>query len=798
MSFDVDQHSVKKILGLQWLPSLDVFTYNVDTMDCPPTKRNILSQISRIFDPLGWLTPVVLWAKQLIQQLWTEGLNWDDLPSHEIQCQWTRFALEFSCLKEIFIPRLVLPKTFTDLQVHGFCDASEKGFAGAVYFRVTHNDSSVSTHLVIAKSRVSPLKRISIPRLELCGAVLLTKLLDFCKSFLMQIPNLKWKTYAWTDSTVVLNWIHTSPHLLKTFVANRVSLIQESTSPTLWFHAPGESNPADCASRGIFPHEIIHHPFWWSGPPWLLTASELWPPQDIVNKTQEDVPELRKVLCALTTEEPTVDLTILERFSSLSQLKRITAWCLRFYQNCKSKKLKGLLTVSELNDALIIWIKNIQQKYFPSDLISLQTKGLAKSQGILRLDPFLDEDGVIRVGGRLRHSTLAFQNKHPSLLPKEGHLTALIIDSYHKVYLHAGPKLLQSILSKEFWICSARNTIRKRLSKCVQCTRFRASLPQPFMSDLPAVRLQCSRPFLSCGIDFAGPFQTKSNALRKSQLTKSYLCIYICMSTKAVHLEAVSSLSAKDFLASFSRFTARRGLPHDVYSDMGTNFVAAAKDLTEMHKLLSKSPVSEVIQKSLTDKGVQWHFNPPSAPHFGGIWEAAVKSAKFHLRRVIGIQIFTFEELSTLFAEVEAVMNSRPLSPLSPDPNENNVLTPGHFLIGEALTAVPSPDVTDIKLNRLTRWQLVQQATQHFWRRWSSEYLHNLQQRGKWTQHIQNLQVGDLVLIKDPNLPPLYWPTGRIVAVHPGKDNTVRVVTLQTSSGQLKRPVVKLCPLPKE
>ncbi|XP_054266949.1 uncharacterized protein LOC128989110 [Macrosteles quadrilineatus] len=270
------------------------------------------------------------------------------------------------------------------------------------------------------------------------------------------------------------------------------------------------------------------------------------------------------------------------------------------------------------------------------------------------------------------------------------------------------------------------------------------------------------------------------------------------MSTKAVHLEAVSSLSAKDFLASFSRFTARRGLPHDVYSDMGTNFVAAAKDLTEMHKLLSKSPVSEVIQKSLTDKGVQWHFNPPSAPHFGGIWEAAVKSAKYHLRRVIGIQIFTFEELSTLFAEVEAVMNSRPLSPLSPDPNENNVLTPGHFLIGEALTAVPSPDVTDIKLNRLTRWQLVQQATQHFWRRWSSEYLHNLQQRGKWTQHIQNLQVGDLVLIKDPNLPPLYWPTGQIVAVHPGKDHTVRVVTLRTSSGQLTRPVVKLCPLPKE
>jgi len=316
------------------------------------------------------------------------------------------------------------------------------------------------------------------------------------------------------------------------------------------------------------------------------------------------------------------------------------------------------------------------------------------------------------------------------------------------------------------------------------------------MGSLPEFRLKPNRAFLKIGVDFGGPFTTKSEKSRKPQMQKSYICLFVCLSTKAVHLELVSSLSTDAFLAALDRFVSRRGLCTEIYSDHGSNFVGGNRELKELYSLFSCPKTSEVIFSKLSTQGISWHFIPPLAPHFGGLWESGIKSTKHHLNRVLGNQILTFEEFSTLLCKIEAILNSRPLTSLSPDANEYSTLTPGHFLIGQPLVSLPQQDYTDTSMNRLSRWQLIQQAQQSFWKIWSNDYLHQLQQRNKWYYHSANLKVDDLVLLKDKNVPPLKWTTGRVTATHPGKDGVVRVVTVKTPTGHFKRPIVQVCPLP--
>ncbi|XP_044757058.1 uncharacterized protein LOC123315434 [Coccinella septempunctata] len=307
------------------------------------------------------------------------------------------------------------------------------------------------------------------------------------------------------------------------------------------------------------------------------------------------------------------------------------------------------------------------------------------------------------------------------------------------------------------------------------------------MGDLPPSRVSRLKPFSHTGVDFAGPFKVTMSKHRGIRASKAYLCLFVCFATKAVHLELASDLTMNTFLAALKRFIARRGRCSNLYSDCGTNFVAA-------HRYLN-----ELFAKAASAESITWHFNPASAPHFGGLWESAIKCAKMHLLRVVGEQILTYEELNTVFTQVEAILNSRPLTPVSNDPHDFSALTPGHFLTLEPLTALPEQDNTALPINRLTRWQLLERMHRDFWNRWSKEYLHNLHQRSKW--HLSSTPVKEnvLVLIKSDNLPPCKWQLGRIVELHPGADGCTRVASVKTADNNiLKRPVIKLCPLPLE
>ncbi|XP_031329582.1 uncharacterized protein LOC116160504 [Photinus pyralis] len=245
------------------------------------------------------------------------------------------------------------------------------------------------------------------------------------------------------------------------------------------------------------------------------------------------------------------------------------------------------------------------------------------------------------------------------------------------------------------------------------------------------------------------------------------------------------------------RFAARRGKPAKIYSDNGSNFVGANNKLKDFLAFIKSNNAD--ISNSCVDEGIEWHFIPPNSPHFGGLWEAGVKSVKSHLRRVAGNASLTFEELNTLLVQIEAVLNSRPLSPLSSNSQDLSALTPSHFLVGRPLTAIVEHDLTAVPSNRLQRFEHIQQILQHFWRRWQREYLSELQERKKWRSNIGDQpKVGQLVLIKEDGQPPLQWKLGRIVKLHSGRDEITRVVTLKTEHGEMQRSVAKLCPLPNQ
>jgi len=768
-----------KILGLKWNPLKDYFTYSVEPLNRDCTKRNMLSDLARIYDPNGFCSPLSFICKLKIQYLWSLGIDWDATPPQHIINFWKTFKSELPELKNLKIPRHIQGNLNEFCEMHGFCDASEAGYCAVVYFRVQNTENNFSCYFISAKSKVAPLKRISIPRLELCAAVLLANLMTFILDVYREKINFT-NIFSWSDSTVVLSWIKSSPHKWTTFVSNRVTLIQDKISPSFWHHINTKDNPADCGSRGLLPRDLLHCAKWWVGPEWLGLPQLLWPNSEFnLKDTQEEI----KTSALVSNIEFNIVDMLLNKFSSLSKILNIISYIIRFITFIKTKsKIKGPLLPNETQLALHVLIKRTQALHFSQDL-TLLSSGKLTTNLIKKLNPFLLND-IIRVGGRIRHADVPYDQKHPILLPRKCRLTKLIIEGTHKRYLHPGCQALQYILSQNFWILSARRAIKEVVSKCIQCWRLKPKPLQPPMGDLPVTRISQIKPFSIVGTDYCGPFNITINRSRGSKTKKAWVCLFVCFATKAIHIELASDLSSDCFLAAFRRFIARRGRCSAVYSDCGTNYVGANKY------------IKNIMQGVVESEKIVWHFNPPASPHFSGLMEAGVKSVKTHLFRVIGLQILTYEEFITLLTQIEAILNSRPLCPLSNDPNDLTVLTPGHFLTLEPLSALPDPNLEDIKINRLNRWQLLQRFHTDFWSRWSNEYLHTLHQRGKWTNQTNLVVPGTLCLIKHENFSPLTWQLGRIIELHPGADGVARVATVRTKQGSFKRPLVKLCPLP--
>ncbi|XP_050535031.1 uncharacterized protein LOC126902051 [Daktulosphaira vitifoliae] len=785
-------------LGLIWCPITDElkFLSKERTARSVKTKRDLLSTLNSVFDPLGFLGPVLIRGKVFLQELWQINLNWDDVLPEELQVRWATYIQELEGLHQLRIPRAVKTDGQGTMELHGFCDASQSAYGACIYLRQQIGLNSWTVRLLCAKSRVAPTKTLTIPRLELSGALLLAELMNR----IVKLSNFNSKdVYCWCDSTVVLAWIQGTPAQWKTYVANRVTQILDAIGNERWRHVPTDCNPADPLSRGINVDALLSSDLWWNGPIFLRGVEEDWPiTYESYTVSKEVSNERRPVKFTLTTTAP-VDNRLLQYFSTWHKLLRMTAiwkrfiaWVRRRTKPTSPQPGTGPLSVIELNDSRDIWIKFVQQQAFSAEIQEL-SKGNFVTKGPLKnLSPFLDK-GILRVGGRLKHSELDLNQKHPALLPRNHRVTQMIFEAYHKKFLHIGPQGLLANIRAHFWPLRGRDLARITVNKCIKCFRAKPIPMQPLMGQLPAARVSANRPFTHTGIDFAGPIMIKVG-IRKSTLIKTYVSVFVCLSTKAVHLEPVSDLSADAFMACLRRFISRRGLPSHIWSDNATNFVGTKREII---KYYAKQRSGRTVYDELLDEGIQWIFIPPSAPHFGGVWEAAVKSCKYHLVRTILGTSFNFEELCTVLAQVEACLNSRPLTPLSSDPCDFKVLTPSHFLIGGPAQVIPEPDLLDIPANRLRKWALMQKTMQDFWRRWRMEYLSSLQVKNKWLKDEKPIPIGSLAILKEDNAPPLKWPMVRIEAVHPGRDKIVRVVTVRLANGnQLKRPAVKICPLP--
>lgn len=784
-----------RILGLQWNPHLDVLSFQISPPDTQFTKRKILSAIARIYDPLGILSPVVLYAKLLMKELWELKIDWDDIVPPEIFRDWDIFCREFPILCDFSIPRHIGISENCSISLVGFADACEKAYGGVVYTRICL-DGQVSVSLVVAKSRVTPLRVVSIPRLELMAILLLAKLMrflidNFSAHKQVHLENI----FAFSDSMVALSWINASPHRWKTFVANRVARVQELLPTSHWYHVKGVENPADHVSRGLTPSQFIKSTDWVSGPSWLYLDIDSWPLNSL-SSCKSNLEEKVATLVALDGGGDIVDgiySDLIARISSWKRLLRIMVYVLRF---CRILSVSPRISASDLDKAEECLVKVVQIQHFAAEINSLKNRGEC-SPGLRKLRPFM-KDGVLLVGGRLGNANLSFSQKHPILLPKSDHFVNLLIDHYHQKNLHTGAHLTLALLRQKYWILTARSVVRKRIQNCNTCFRSRPKPQFPLMADLPACRVQEAQAFAHTGLDYAGPVLINISRNRGAKSQKAYICLFICLTTKALHLELVSDLSTANFIQALKRFLSRRGPCRTLYSDCGTNFIGAKNYLDDLYRLVGSKEFSSKLSDELSFRKIEWKFNPPSAPHFGGIWEANVKAVKTHLYKVVGQQILSYEEFNTFLVQIESLLNSRPLCSLSSDPGDPTALTPAHFLNVTPIESLPSTSLSDVPLNRLSRFQLIDRMVQSYWRRWHLEYLNTLQGRERWNKSSDPIAPGTVVVVKQDNSAPMHWPMAVVEEVFPGKDGVIRVASVRTKHGILKRPVVKLCPLPSQ
>jgi len=804
--------SATKTLGIRWNASQDYFYYCVKSVkpSISITKRQILSISASWFDPAGWLTPITIRPKILLQDLWKDKQDWDICAKPLILNKWNAIVAEIPLIEKIRIPRWICTSPGFDLQLHGFCDASERAYCACVYIRAEDFDGRVTSHLLVAKSKVAPLQTISLPRLELCGAVLLSKLVKLVTSNL----NLKFSQQVfWCDSTITLAWLQKPPYVWKTFVANRVTQIETNVGVSNWRHIPTNHNPADLGTREkVSVHDLLGDSLWWGGPHWLTDHAENWPTGANLNPYP---PEARKIEVFHTCNE-TFD--ILERFSSFSRALRVLALSWRFYEKCKAavevahlgtSKPRSLNTgqteelarsVPDVSSREIKLIKTrlimaAQSTFYPNELKSLlEKRPFPKKSSLYSLTPVLYSDMVMRVNGRLQNSLIGFKERHPIIIPENSKFCELLISFYHEFSCHGEINLMTRMIRSEYYVPRLKNKIKAYIRSCKPCILYKQKVKTQIMAALPPERVEFNPAFTIVGVDFCGPFNLKTSTVRQAPYVKSYVSVFVCFTTKAIHLEICSDLTTEAFCAAFARFVGRRGLPRKVFSDNGRNFVGASRSLQKDYRKFIETSSRTLLKQPLT-QGVEWIFIPPNAPHMGGLWEAAVKSFKTHFIKTAGSHKFIYEEFNTLLIRIEAVLNSRPLSALSNDPSDLVPLTPAHFACGRPILSIPEPDKGNLPLTQ--RWEKLKALHHLFSRRWKSEYLLDLQKRRKWQEPQPDVEVGDLVILKEDGLSPTDWRTGRIVDVHPGRDGKVRVVTVKTCQGSFKRPIAKLVPLSK-
>ena len=770
----------EKVLGVFWNRKKDEFSYRVKVdsfMEKRLTKRIILSQVARIFDPIGYTAPFVIRAKVGLQKLWEGGYEWDeDLPD-DYQGEWKKFFEEMEELKTVSFERCLSPNDVVGKPLLCiFSDASMDAFGACAYLRWETNNGDYQTRFVAAKSRVAPLKPLTVPRLELQAAVLASRLY---KTILEELTIEIEDVIFMTDSMISLSWIRNRAKTFKTFVATRVGEIQSNTDPSKWRHISGEHNVADVLSRGLKASELRGS--WQHGPDFLHQPRDEWPDEVKIesNLPDADFDKERRRETVVLAASQTCDVIDYERFSSWRKLIRVTALVLKFVKKLKARSRKEKdpsegLTPTDLEEGEKYIFKNVQRS-----LKARIEKGELKS-----LSPFIDEHGIVRVGGRIDRAIASFEQKHPALLPYGHHVSTLITRHVHETG-HSGVAATMAKIRLKYWILQGHKLAKTIKYRCTKCRAFQHKTETQEMADLPKERLAPNTPpfhFTSC--DYFGPLTVR---VGRNKTAKYYGVIFTCLNTRAVHLEMAVDCSTMEFLQVLRRFFSIRGQPAMILSDNGTQFVGTERELKQMTEGLSTGELKEYC----AERGTRWKFVTPGAPHQNGCAESLVKSCKHALKKAIGEQVLTPFELYTCLLEVGNLVNQRPIGRIPTDPDDGSYISPNDMLLGRASSTVAQGPFMETR-NPRHRVELVQRIVESFWQRWTRDVLPLLTPRRKWNADRRNVRVDDIVMLVDTNAVRSKWTIARVIEVYPGEDGKVRNVKLKTMNSEYRRPVTKI------
>ncbi|XP_054867909.1 uncharacterized protein LOC129347292 [Amphiprion ocellaris] len=718
---------VQRSLGLIWVTTADTFTFKASEDKKLFTRRGVLSTVNSIFDPLGMLAPVTIEGKHLLREFCADKCDWDaPLPEGKLK-QWELWRDSLQDLNKLHIPRAYTPTSLSKAEHKELCvfsDASVKAIGAVAYLRTIQAEGQVNVGFILGKAKLAPLSQPTIPRLELCAAVLAVEVADLIQDELdLKLDSVKF----FCDSKVVLGYIHNRTKRFHVYVHNRVQRIHQSTKPNQWFYVRTDDNPADHASRSV-PAAYLSQTTWFTGPA-FLHKPKLGPENtsetfELVNP-ETDTEIRAEVSSYLTQTQEKCFATRFQRFSSMHSLTRAIATLIHAIKTYKQNKsdthkvvqqCKLPCTSDELAQARHVIIKAAQEEFFSQEMVALASnQPVPRNSALQKLNPVLKED-LIWVGGRLKHAQINATEWNPIILPKNSHISLLLVRQYHEQVKHQGRHFTEGALrAAGYWIIGGKRLIASVLHKCVTCRQLCRKVEQQLMADLPPERLQVSPPFTYVGVDVFGPWPVISRRTRGSHAeNKRWAMLFCCMSSRAVHIEVIASLDTSSCINALRRFFAIRGPVKQIRSDCGTNFVAAAKELG-----LSQKNPNVSMQKFLSEQNCEWVFNPPHASHMGGSWERLIGLSRCILDAILlkdNIQL-THDVLCTLMMEVSAIINARPLVPVPNNPDSPSILCPAMILTQKVGVPPPQGEFTNKDLYS-KQWRQVQAFADEFWRRW--------------------------------------------------------------------------------
>ena len=785
------EDDMSKVLGVVWSPKNDTIEFvakvnfsprhrkirtgpDLTISDMPRmipevlTKRMVLSLVNGIFDPLGLSSPFVVQAKMLLRKLTKrENIGWDDPIPTDLRGDWISFFTQLFDMEKIVFRRSTKPNNaIGEPTLILFSDASEEAFGACAYVRWQIDNGKFQSNLLAAKSRLSPNRKMTIPRLELNGALLAARLSSFIQKETV-IPFSR--VFYLIDSEIVRAQIQRESYGFNTFSGVRIGEIQELTEKNDWYWVEGAKNIADIVSRGAAPSTMGPESEWQNGPSFLEKNSTDWPIKqtysgaDLPDQVSSHKSSPHVMVTKIAVETNVAQVIHIERYSSYPKLLRMTARIHSVYRNISLRNIAEVPNREQIKKAELMWIRETQRSLHED----------IKPQTMKRLGAH-NVDGICIVGSRLeKWAGHTYNNSNPILLSSKSEFAQLYVKYVHSL-CHLGTSAVAAKVRAKFWIVGLRKLLRSIRFKCVTCKRQIGRCESQIMGQLPEERTKPAPQWSYVSLDLFGPFPIRGEANKRTR-SRGYGLIIDCLLTRAIHLDVVCDYSTKSFLMALRRFMSVRGCPSKIYSDQGSQLRAADKELREALAALDE----EALKEFSSDHSFEWEFCSPNAPWQNGCSESLIKSVKKSLKIAIGDQALTFSEFQTVLMECANLLNDRPIAGNPTSPDDGVYLSPNDILLGHSTTSVPQGPF-NMTSSKLQRFKFVQRVTDAFWRRWTESYFPSLLIQQKWHASHRNLQVGDVVIVQDSNLIRGKWRFGRVMKADPSlRDGFVRNVDIQ-------------------